>query len=98
MKIKLKEALDLLNSADVVKLRDNGFYIHPEYIGIEEETGKPDNRVVYFGWENEGQEFCICVNEEGNDEVERDGHKLFFKDNEGEIVEFQIFREVPILV
>ena len=93
MKIKLQEAIDLINAADVVKL--NG-YITPS-ISIEEINGDPINEVMYVNWEDEGLQFNLWVIEENNVEVERDGHKLTLIDDEGDPFELHLFREVPIL-
>jgi hypothetical protein len=96
MKIKLQEALDLIEAADVVKLLDMDGYILPQ-IFVEGTCGVSDNEVMYVSWEDEGQEFGFRVAEGENLEVERDGHKLVLVDSEGEPFELHLFREVPIL-
>lgn len=97
MLIPLQEALDLIESSDVVKLLDQSTYIRPE-ISLSDINGDVDNEVMYVGWEEDGNEFAMKVPEGENVEVERDGHKLTFIDNEGEPFELHLFREVPILV
>lgn len=97
MKIKLQEALDLLNAADVVKLTDVDGFITPS-ISTCEITNDALNEVMYVHWHDDHYEFGFRVTEGDNTEVERDGHKLTFIDSEGEPFELQIFREVPILV
>ena len=96
MKIKLQEALDLIEAADVVKLPDGNGYIVP-HITTDEISGEYDNEVMLVTWDEDGQEYAIRVPERGNEEVERDGHKLIFVDDEGERFELHLFREVPIL-
>lgn len=97
MKIPLQDALDLVDSADVVKLLSMDNYIRP-MIYIEGINNDPSNEVMYIRWEEDDQEFAIQVPEGENAEVERDGHKLTFIDDEGEPFELHLFREVPILV
>lgn len=97
MLIPLQEALDLIEAADVVKLLDSDGYIRP-MIYTEGLNGEPDNEVMYVGWEDDGQEFAMKVNEGENLQVERDGHKLTFIDNEGDPFELHLFREIPVLV
>lgn len=92
MKIKLQEALDLVASADVVKL---DYCIRPN-VDFAEITGEPDNQVMFLTWEEDDQEYAIKVPESDNLEVERDGHKLTFTDEEGEPFEIHLFHEVPI--
>ena len=96
MKIKLQEALDLLNAADVVKLLDMDGFIIPT-INFDDITGDPLNEIMYVSWEDDRNEFGFRVTEGENTEVERDGHKLTFIDSEGNPFELQLFREVPIL-
>lgn len=96
MKIKLQEALDLIVSADVVKLVDGDGYIVP-HMTTDDVVGDPTNEVMHVVWEDDGQEFGFKANEGENLEVERDGHKLTFIDTEGEPFELHLFREVPIL-
>ena len=96
MKIKLQEALDLIESADVVKLLDMDGYIRP-LVFTEGVKGDPTNEVMYITWEDERDEFGFRVIEGVNAEVERDGHKLTFINEDGDPFELQLFREVPIL-
>lgn len=97
MKIKLQEALDLIHSADVVKLLHMDCFIIP-IINFDLINGDPLNEFMYVSWEDNRDEYGIRVTEGKNTEVERDGHKLTFIDNEGNPFELQLFREVPILV
>jgi hypothetical protein len=97
MKIQLQEALDLIEAADVVKLLDGDGYITP-HITTDEIRGDYDNEVMIVTWDEDGQDYAIRVPEQDNEEVERDGHKLTFMDNESEPFELHLFREVPILV
>ena len=96
MKIELQEALDLIESADVVKLLDGDGYITP-HITTDEIRGDYDNEVMIVTWDEDGQDYAIRVPEQDNEKVEREGHKLTFVDNEGEPFELHLFREVPIL-
>jgi hypothetical protein len=97
VKIKLQEALDLIEAADTVKLTDGDGVILPQ-IFVEGLCGEPTNEVMYVSWEDERDEFGFRVCEGDNLEVEREGHKLTLIDSEGEPFELQLFREVPILV
>jgi len=96
MKIELQDALDLIESADVVKLLDGDGYIIP-HITTDEIRGDYDNEVMIVTWDEDGQDYAIRVPEQDNEKVEREGHKLTFVDNEGEPFELHLFREVPIL-
>ena len=96
MKIELQYALDLIESADVVKLLDGDGYIIP-HITTDDIRGDYDNEVMIVTWDEDGQDYAIRVPEQDNEKVEREGHKLTFVDNEGEPFELHLFREVPIL-
>ena len=96
MKIELQDALDLIESADVVKLLDGDGYITP-HITTDDIRGNYDNEVMIVTWDEDGQDYAIRVPEQDNEKVEREGHKLTFVDNEGEPFELHLFREVPIL-
>lgn len=97
MKIKLQEALDLVEAADIVRLTDMDGYLTPS-ISIDDIVDDPANQVMYVTWDDdEGLEYSFKVTEGNNYAVEREGHKLTFIDNEGEPFELQLFREVPIL-
>jgi len=96
MKIELQDALDLIESADVVKLLDGDGYITP-HITTDDIRGDYDNEVMIVTWDENGQDYAIRVPEQDNEKVEREGHKLTFVDNEGEPFELHLFREVPIL-
>ena len=96
MKIELQYALDLIESADVVKLLDGDGYITP-HITTDDIRGDYDNEVMIVTWDENGQDYAIRVPEQDNEKVEREGHKLTFVDNEGEPFELHLFREVPIL-
>ena len=96
MKIELQYALDLIESADVVKLLDGDGYITP-HITTDDIRGDYDNEVMIVTWDEDGQDYAIRVPEQDNEKVEREGHKLTFVDNEGEPFELHLFREVPIL-
>ena len=91
MKLKLQEALELVESADVVKLLNDNYYIHAN-VSIED----VNDRIMLVSWEADNQEFVIQVNEGENNEVERDGHKLTFIDSDGQPLELQLFCEVPM--
>lgn len=94
MKIKLQEALDLVASADAIKLNH---CIRP-MVYVEEITGELNNEVIYIHWEEDDQEFNLKVTEGNNFEVERDGHKLTFIDMEGDAFALELFKEVPMKV
>ena len=96
MKIKLQEAFDLIQAADVVKLFTGDGFVRPQ-IFIEEVKGEPGNEVMYVSWEDDENEFGFRITEGRNFEVEREGHKITFIDSEGDTAEFQLFREVPVL-
>jgi hypothetical protein len=96
MKIKLQEALDLIQSADSVKLLDMDGYIVPHVV-TESVLDEPENDVLFVSWHDDNHEFVLKANEELNNEVERDGHKITFVDTTGHPFELHLFREVPIL-
>ncbi len=96
MKIKLQEALDLIQAADIVRVTDMDGFIEPT-ISFSDVEGKPDNEFMYMSWDDEHDEFGARFIEEGNDEVERDGHKIVIVDSEGSEFEFNLFRLVPVL-
>jgi len=92
MKIKLQEALDLVHSADFVKLGSILLQVQ-----VEEITGDPDNEVLYVKWEDDYNEFCLKAPEKLNSEIERSGHNLIFFDTEGNPFTVSLFRETAIL-
>ena len=92
MKIKLQEALDLIESADVVKVKHGDYYPHAE-VFINPVNDSPDKEVLYL----ETREYAFRVCESGNAKVKRDGHKLTFKNDAGYPLELHLFKEVPIL-
>jgi hypothetical protein len=96
MKIKLQEALDLIQAADVVRVTDMDGFIEP-IISFSDIEGKPDNEFMYMSWDDEHDEFGARFLEEGNEEVERDGNKIAITDSEGSEFEFNLFRLVPVL-
>ena len=96
MKIKLQEALDLIQAADVVRVTDMDGFIEP-IISFSDVEGKPDNEFMYMTWDDEHDEFGARFLEEHNTEVERDGNKIAITDSEGSEFEFNLFRLVPIL-
>ena len=96
MKIKLQEALDLIQAADVVRVTDMDGFIDPR-ISFSDVEGKPDNEFMYMSWDDEHDEFGARFLEDGNEEVERDGNKIVIIDNEGSEFEFNLFRLVPVL-
>ncbi len=96
MKIKLQEALDLLRTADVVRVTDMDGFIEPRILFSDVE-GKPDNEFMYISWDDEHNEFAVRFLEEGNAEVEREGNRIVIVDGEGSEFEFNLFRLVPIL-
>ena len=96
MKIKLQEALDLIQAADVVKVTDMDSYFEPN-ISFSDVEGKPDNEFMYVGWHDEHDEFGARFLEGHNDEVERDGNRVVIIDSEGSEFEFNLFRLVPVL-
>jgi len=96
MKIQLDEALNLIESADVVRLTD-GHHFHVPHISVEGANGNPENEVMIVTWSDEQFNFAFKVIEENNSEVERNGNKLSMIDSEGEPFELQLFRMTPIL-
>ena len=96
MKIKLQEALDLIQAADVVKVTDMDSFFEP-IISFSDIEGKPDNEFMFVSWHDEHDEFGARFLEEHNTEVERDGNKIAITDSEGSEFEFNLFRLVPIL-
>ena len=96
MKIKLQEALDLIRAADVVKLTDMDSFFEP-VISFSDIENKPDNEFMYVSWHDDDNDFGARFLEEGNDEVERDGHTIIITDSEGSEFEFNLFRLVPVL-
>jgi hypothetical protein len=96
MKIKLQEALDLIQAADVVRVTDMDGFIDPR-ISFSDVEGKPDNEFMYMSWDDEHDEFGARFLEDGNDEVEREGNRIVIVDSEGSEFEFNLFRLVPVL-
>jgi hypothetical protein len=96
MKIKLQEALDLIQAADVVRVTDMDGFIDPR-ISFSDIEGKPDNEFMYMSWDDEHDEFGARFLEDGNDEVEREGNRIVIVDSEGSEFEFNLFRLVPVL-
>jgi hypothetical protein len=98
MKIKLQEALDLIQAADIVRVTDMDGSIEPN-ISLSPVENKPSNEFMYMSWEDGyNDEFGARFLEEGNEEVERDGNKIVIIDSEGSEFEFNLFRLVPVLV
>jgi hypothetical protein len=96
MKIKLQEAIDLINTADVVRVTDGDGFIEP-HISFSDVEGKSDNEFMYIGWDDDHDEFGARFIEGGNEEVEREGNRIVIVDSEGSEFEFNLFRLVPIL-
>ena len=96
MKIKLQEALDLIQAADVVRVTDMDGFIEP-HISFSDIENKPDNEFMYIGWDDDNDEFSARFLEGHNDEVEREGNRIVIVDSEGSEFEFNLFRLVPIL-
>jgi hypothetical protein len=96
MKIKLQEALDLIQAADVVRVTDMDGFIEPR-ISFSHIENNPDNEFMYIGWDDDNDEFAARFVEGHNLEVERDGHKIVIIDSEGSEFEFNLFRLVPVL-
>lgn len=97
MKIKLQEALDLIQAADVVKLTDMDSFFEPN-ISFSDIENKPSNEFMYVSWHDDNDEFGARFLEEGNEEVEREGNRIVIIDSEGSEFEFNLFRLVPVLV
>ncbi len=95
MRIPLQEALDLIESADVVKLVDGDDYITPD-VYTDGVTGM-NVEVLSVVWETDDGQFSIEAFEDDNREVERKGHKLIFISDDGSPFELHLFRTVPIL-
>lgn len=96
MKIKLQEAFNLIQAADVVRVADLHNFVEPR-ISFRGIHNKPHNEFLYICWDDGWGSYAAGFIEENNLEAERDGHKIVLTDNEGSEFEFHLFRLVPIL-
>ena len=88
MKISYKEAVELIETADVVKINDDDECV----INISPDDISPE---LYVFWENDHEEFSVWAN--NFDNIERNGHVLTFVDSEGELFDLYLYKIVPIV-
>jgi hypothetical protein len=85
MKISYTEAIELIETADVVKINDDDECV----INISPDDPSP----VYVFWENDHEEFQVWAN--NFDNIEQNGHILTFVDTEGELFDLYLYKLVP---
>ena len=88
MKISYTEAIELIESADVVKINDDDKCV----INISPDDPSPE---LYVFWENDHEEFSVWAN--NFDNIEQNGHILTFVDSEGELFDLYLYKIVPMV-
>jgi len=86
MKISYTEAIELIETADVVKINDDDECVI--------NTSFNDTSLYVF-WENDHEEFSVWAN--NFDNIERNGHILTFIDTEGELFDLYLYKLAPIV-
>ena len=86
MKISYTEAIELIETADVVKINDDDECI------INTHDLAPEMTVF---WNDEHFEFQVCV--QNFDNIEQNGHILTFIDTEGELFDLYLYNLTPIV-
>ena len=84
MKISYKEAVELIETADVVKIDNDAECVINTYDLAPELT-------VF--WNDRYVEFQVCV--QNFDNIEQNGHILTFVDTEGELFDLYLYKLVP---
>jgi hypothetical protein len=88
MKISYTEAIELIETADVVKINDDDECV----INISPDDPSPE---LYVFWENDHEEFSVWAN--NFDNIEQNGHILTFVDSEGELFDLYLYKIVPMV-
>ena len=88
MKISYTEAIELIETADVVKINDDDECV----INISPDDPSPE---LYVFWENDHEEFSVWANNFNN--IEQNGHILTFVDSEGELFDLYLYKIVPMV-
>ena len=87
MKISYKEAVELIETADVVKINDN------ENCVVNTSPNDPSPELCVF-WQDDYDEFQVCV--QNFDNIEKNNHILTFIDTEGEEFDLHLYKLAPI--
>ena len=88
MKISYTEAIELIETADVVKINDDDECV----INISPDDLAPELTVF---WENDHEEYQVSVS--NFDNIEQKGHILTFIDSEGELFDLYLYKLAPIV-
>jgi hypothetical protein len=86
MKISYTEAVQLIETADVVKINDDDECV----INTSPNDISPE---LYVFWENDHEEFSMWADSSSN--IEQKGHILTFIDSEGELFDLYLYKLVP---
>jgi len=91
MKISYKEAIELIETADVVKINDDENCV----INTSPNDLSPE---LYVCWKNDHEEFSVWSNNFDNfDNIQQNGHILTFIDTEGEEFDLHLYKLTPIV-
>jgi len=88
MKISYEEAVELIETADVVKINDDDECV----INTSPNDISPE---LYVFWENDHEEFSVWAN--NFDSIQKNDHVLTFVDNEGEEFDLYLYKLTPIV-
>lgn len=88
MKISYKEAVELIETADVVKIDNDAECV----INTSPDDLSPELTVF---WENDRDEFSVWANNFYN--IEQNGHILTFVDTDGEEFDLYLYKLAPIV-
>ena len=88
MKISYTEAIELIETADVVKINDDDECV----INTWPDDLAPE---LYVFWENDHEEFSVWAN--NFDNIEQNGHILTFVDTDGELFDLYLYKLAPIV-
>lgn len=86
MKISYKEAIKLIETADVVKINDDDECVINTY------DLAPEMTVL---WEYDHKQFQVCV--QNFDNIQRNDHVLTFVDTDGEEFDLYLYKLAPIV-
>ena len=86
MKISYTEAIELIETADVVKINDDDECV------INTSPLAPELTVF---WNDSYVEFQVCV--QNFDNIEQNGHILTFVDTDGELFDLYLYKLAPIV-
>jgi hypothetical protein len=88
MKISYTEAIELIETADVVKIDNDTECV----INTSPNDLAPELTVF---WNDRYVEFQVCV--QNFDNIEQNGHILTFVDTEGELFDLYLYKLAPIV-